>query len=439
MFYLSFLSNFLNKSDKFVFYSTLHFLENSYNKIEHIDVHSKINPKDIQENGFLVTNAEKERLLFNMAFHEMGHEKISNQSPLNHTHPGSVLINRKSQTIYKIYHPETKKEKQLRKESLKYFHIEKHAKGVIGKGGFGKIRICQDLITGKWYAVKIMRKSLLEQLCYLFGSSFFYQPNEIFFLKQQNLFIDCIETLSKFYIIEKLIPGQDLSKYVRKNLKIYNSKDMERVSEILLEILKKMIISVESFHNRKYLHRDISVDNFIFDPRERKVYLIDFGFAMKLKEGNLGAYNLNVVGKDEHRAPEIYNKRYYSYASDIYALGITFKCLIDEVFSDFEYGYKFISKLVELASKMADPDIQKRTSLPSINFEIDLIKDQATEEFNESKKKNISSSEVRNYSLHFIPLFNKIVNLQDKKSDHEYETKNCLPDDSTINIFKTLK
>jgi serine/threonine protein kinase len=342
--------------------------------VNHTSHNPAINPQDIKANGFLLSNEEKEHVLFHMAFHWGKNEKIPNESPLNKNNHGAVLINRSKQTIYKIYHPETIEEKHSRKESARNFGINLKSKGVIGQGAYGKVRICQDLINGNFYAVKIIKKSLVEQLGCFIGFNELYQPNEIKFLKQEHFFIDCIETSDKFYIIEELVAGEDLSK-----LSWHAKPDDENIQNFF-DILIKIIKAVDSFHDQGCIHRDIKPNNFLYDKKENKIYLIDFGLAIRLPKGYRSIYTEDIVGTDRFIAPEITEDSKYGYVSDIYALGHTIKCITDEFSDELSTNYKFVNQLYGLVSEMMDENKSCRPSLSSINKQIKFIKKQAIDE-----------------------------------------------------------
>lgn len=347
--------NFFKKSEPHTTtYSSLHLLKMSYTIKEYTTLPSKITSEYIKENGFLVSDTEKENYLFHMAFHHGDNEKISNKSPLNQVTPGAVLINRNRQKIYKIYRPETAAETLTRKELFRTLGIRRKPKGIIGQGGFGKISICQNLITGQWHAVKVIKKSYYEQFGTITGLNKFYQPNEIEFLKQQNLFVDCIETTDKFYLVQQLIDGENLFTYYP-----YSKQSNSDIVDHFFEITTGMLEAVIDFHNKGCLHRDISPDNFLYASNERKVYLIDFGFALKLPKGYSGISENALCGKETYLAPELKDERpakntvRYTYASDIYALGITIHVLINRLPNQVRNSKRLI-ELEKIAEEMTD-------------------------------------------------------------------------------------
>jgi MAP/microtubule affinity-regulating kinase len=66
------------------------------------------------------------------------------------------------------------------------------------------------------------------------------------------------------------------------------------------------------------VHRDIKLENILINEN-RVVKLIDFGFSIAIDP----ATKLNVFcGTPSYMAPEIINKTAYSFAADVWALGI---------------------------------------------------------------------------------------------------------------------
>lgn len=67
------------------------------------------------------------------------------------------------------------------------------------------------------------------------------------------------------------------------------------------------------------MHRDIKLENVLYDAATQRVKLIDFGFAIALAPDT----KLNVFcGTPSYMAPEIVNKKDYTFPVDIWALGI---------------------------------------------------------------------------------------------------------------------
>ena len=78
------------------------------------------------------------------------------------------------------------------------------------------------------------------------------------------------------------------------------------------------IIALESVHSKSVIHRDIKPDNLIVDS-EGHLKLIDFGFAKRLTRDQRTYTNCGTLG---YTAPEIIQGVGYSFAADVWALGV---------------------------------------------------------------------------------------------------------------------
>ena len=142
----------------------------------------------------------------------------------------------------------------------------------IGQGSFGRIYICQDIISNEFYAMKVEQISTLNRvleteskyLNYLRG---FGIPELIFFGREEKYFI----------LIETLL-GKSLENLYSESHGNFNIKD---VCMIGIQILDRL----EYIHNKNIIHRDIKPDNFVIGKNEDKntIFMIDFGLAKRYR------------------------------------------------------------------------------------------------------------------------------------------------------------
>lgn len=91
---------------------------------------------------------------------------------------------------------------------------------------------------------------------------------------------------------------------------------------ILSKIFYQMILSVQSIHQKKYIHRDIKLENMMFSSKvDGVIKIIDFGLMVKVTESDGMYHDDYVVGTPGYLAPEVLDYYDYSYASDIWSLG----------------------------------------------------------------------------------------------------------------------
>ncbi|MCQ2817380.1 MAG: serine/threonine-protein kinase [archaeon] len=125
------------------------------------------------------------------------------------------------------------------------------------------------------------------------------------------------------YIVMEYAPNGEIYNYVNNKIRPGFSEYIGRY------IFMEMLNALNACHSNGICHRDIKLENFVFDLNFN-VKLIDFGGATKI-EGSKGDGLLNDVSTTEiYKAPELYesNLSYDGIKSDIFALAITFYSFI---------------------------------------------------------------------------------------------------------------
>lgn len=116
----------------------------------------------------------------------------------------------------------------------------------------------------------------------------------------------------KLCIVMDYADGGDLQKYL-KSQKKYLPEDQ------ILEWFTQICLAIKHVHDRKILHRDLKSQN-IFLTKTKWVKLGDFGIAKVLQHTQ--AVAKTVVGTPYYLSPEIIKNNPYSFASDIWSLGV---------------------------------------------------------------------------------------------------------------------
>ena len=83
-----------------------------------------------------------------------------------------------------------------------------------------------------------------------------------------------------------------------------------------------MIWAINYLHKFYINHRDIKLDNIVYDKKNKTIKLVDFGFSTVLKENELEKV---YCGTPMYLAPESVKKEYsFTLGVDIWAIGVVF-------------------------------------------------------------------------------------------------------------------
>ena len=142
--------------------------------------------------------------------------------------------------------------------------------------------------------------------------------------------IETIETSTRINIVMEYVKGKSLYQYIRKKpgMKIGNENECKQIFRQLAE-------GVCYLHKEKITHRDLKLENVLFDQENGVVKIIDFGFSVK------GDRKLPFqCGTPHYMSPELaLKKEHFGHPADIWALGvILFVMLTGKVpfYGDFE-------------------------------------------------------------------------------------------------------
>lgn len=245
---------------------------------------------------------------------------------------------------------------------------------VLASGGFGVTYLAQDGgIPGSPLCV-------IKQLCPKVSNPMALERAKRRFRKEAKVLakvgshsqiprlLDYFTINDGFYLVQEYIAGQVLTREVRRS-GAYSEREVKQFLRELLPVLKFI-------HRCRIIHRDIKPPNIIRCADDGRLVLIDFG-AVRECLGDLGegsSYQIPItqfVGTPGFAPPEQQALR-PTYASDIYALGMTCLFLFTgktpvEFDSDPKTGAVLWAHLVEVSghftgvlNKMLCPDVADR-------------------------------------------------------------------------------
>lgn len=196
---------------------------------------------------------------------------------------------------------------------------------ILGRGGFGVTHLARDqMLPGSPFCVikqlfpKVNNPIALER-----AKQRFRREARILGRlgshSQLPLLLDYFTFKGEFYLVQEYIHGETLSKEIRKS----GAQKEAQVKQFLHEIIPV----VRYIHSGRVIHRDIKPPNIIRCRDDQRLVLIDFGAVRECLNHEEGpdadeSPMTHFVGTMGFAPPEQLALR-PSYASDIYAMGVT--------------------------------------------------------------------------------------------------------------------
>src|SRR3990167_5456601 len=129
---------------------------------------------------------------------------------------------------------------------------------------------------------------------------------------------------NKLFIVTDFCPGVELHNHLTSNCLLFSE---------VRTIFRKILIAVSELHENNICHLDLKIENIIYDTRNKKIKLIDFGFSQFTEENNQNKLIKRFCGSIHYSSPEIVqNVPFDGKKADIWALGVILFVLIAERF-----------------------------------------------------------------------------------------------------------
>ncbi|CAD8056278.1 unnamed protein product [Paramecium primaurelia] len=183
----------------------------------------------------------------------------------------------------------------------------------LGEGAYGKAYLVKDINDGSLWVQKqidinvMTEKEKMDTYREFKVLQQLQHPNIIRF---RDVYIT---TQGKLCIIMEYADRGDLGCV----LKSQNGKQLPEIQ--ILDWFTQICLALKHVHDRKILHRDLKCQN-IFITKNNRIKLGDFGIARVLSHTLENAKTQ--IGTPYYLSPEIIESKPYSYASDIWAIGI---------------------------------------------------------------------------------------------------------------------
>lgn len=179
---------------------------------------------------------------------------------------------------------------------------------VLGTGGFGHVKLVRHKASGKYMAMKIMRKYeiiRLKQVEHVNSERcILAQLQHPFTVRLYSTFVD----QANLYMLMEFVPGGELFTYLR-SARRFNVNTARYYCACVL-------CAFEYMHSKDILYRDLKPENLLLDAKGH-LKVTDFGFAKKVLDRTW-----TLCGTPEYLAPEIIQSKGHGKGVDWWALGV---------------------------------------------------------------------------------------------------------------------
>lgn len=203
---------------------------------------------------------------------------------------------------------------------------------VLGRGYFGKVILCRRKNTNNLYAIKSIKKKLLQEEDKLKTAII---EREVF-KKCENPFIVKIhfafDTDAKIYLGLEYVPGGSLQHHMNEEGKNLPMSDIKIY-------LAEIAIAVNYLHEQGIIYRDLKVSNILID-NQGHIKLTDFGLSTFSNNNTTNSF----VGTPECIPPEMIKRDPYGFEVDWWQYGIL---AYEFIFKEKPFRHPNTSKLFE--------------------------------------------------------------------------------------------
>ncbi|XP_010083456.1 PREDICTED: RAC-beta serine/threonine-protein kinase-like, partial [Pterocles gutturalis] len=182
---------------------------------------------------------------------------------------------------------------------------------LLGKGTFGKVILVREKATGRYYAMKILRKEVIiakDEVAHTVTESRVLQNTRHPFLTALKY---AFQTNDRLCFVMEYANGGELFFHLSRERVFTEDRARFYGAEI--------VSALEYLHSRDVVYRDIKLENLMLD-KDGHIKITDFGLC---KEGITdGATMKTFCGTPEYLAPEVLEDNDYGRAVDWWGLGV---------------------------------------------------------------------------------------------------------------------
>ncbi|OAD79593.1 protein kinase A catalytic subunit [Phycomyces blakesleeanus NRRL 1555(-)] len=183
-----------------------------------------------------------------------------------------------------------------------------HLLRTLGTGSFGRVHLAQSRHNGRFYAIKVLKKTEVVRL-----KQVEHTNNEKHILESvANPFLvnlwGTFQDDKCLYMVMDYVPGGELFSVLRKSKRFPDHVARFYAAEVVL--------AIEYLHSKDIAYRDLKPENLLLDAAGH-IKITDFGFAKKVTE-----ITWTLCGTPDYLAPEVIQSKGYSKSVDWWSLGV---------------------------------------------------------------------------------------------------------------------
>ncbi|CAM1308982.1 AKT3 (predicted) [Pycnogonum litorale] len=182
---------------------------------------------------------------------------------------------------------------------------------VLGKGTFGRVMLCEEKGKGRYYAIKILKKSVIiqkDEIAHtLTENRVLRNTSHPFLISLKYSF----QTLDKLCFVMEYVNGGELFFHLSRE-RIFN-EDKTRFYGA------EIILAIEYLHKEGIIYRDLKLENLLLDNAGH-IKIADFGLCKE--DICYGSTTKTFCGTPEYLAPEVLEDHDYGRSVDWWGVGV---------------------------------------------------------------------------------------------------------------------
>nr|XP_060500904.1 RAC-gamma serine/threonine-protein kinase [Panthera onca] len=208
--------------------------------------------------------------------------------------------------IERTFHVDTPEERYIFQTMNDFDYLK-----LLGKGTFGKVILVREKASGKYYAMKILKKEVIiakDEVAHTLTESRVLKNTRHPFLTSLKY---SFQTKDRLCFVMEYVNGGELFFHLSRERVFSEDRTRFYGAEI--------VSALDYLHSGKIVYRDLKLENLMLD-KDGHIKITDFGLC---KEGITDAATMKTFcGTPEYLAPEVLEDNDYGRAVDWWGLGV---------------------------------------------------------------------------------------------------------------------